>query len=292
MKGLLLAGGTGSRLYPLTIATSKQLLAVYDKPMIYYPLSTLMLAGIQDILVISSPEHTPLMQRLLGDGSAWGISLSYQVQPQPQGIAQAFLLAEHFIAGQPSCLVLGDNIFYGHGLIERLKTSAAIQKGATVFAYYVRDPRDYGIIEFDNNGRVRSIEEKPQTPKSNYAVPGLYFYDSEACRYAKELQPSVRGEYEISSLNQRYLEQGELHVEIFGRGIAWLDTGTQDNLLEANNFVSMIERRTGLKICCPEEIAYRNGWISAADLAAQADKLQATEYGQYLRRLLNMPMKS
>jgi len=292
MKGLLLAGGTGSRLYPLTIATSKQLLAVYDKPMIYYPLSTLMLAGIQDILVISSPEHTPLMQRLLGDGSAWGISLSYQVQPQPQGIAQAFLLAEHFIAGQPSCLVLGDNIFYGHGLIERLKTSAAIQKGATVFAYYVRDPRDYGIIEFDNNGRVRSIEEKPQTPKSNYAVPGLYFYDSEACRYAKELQPSVRGEYEISSLNQRYLEQGELHVEMFGRGIAWLDTGTQDNLLEANNFVSMIERRTGLKICCPEEIAYRNGWISAADLAAQADKLQATEYGQYLRRLLNMPMKS
>ena len=286
MKGLILAGGSGTRLAPLTRAISKQLLPVYDKPMIYYPLSTLMLSGIRDILIISTPQHTPLFETLLGDGRQWGIQLSYKVQPQPGGLAQAFLLGEEFIANQPSCLTLGDNLLYGQGLIQQLRQAAQTTHGALIFAYSVKNPQDYGVVAFDQSGRVTSLEEKPLKPKSNFAVPGLYFYDHRACELAKKIRPSPRGELEITDLNRFYLEEGSLRVEVFGRGTAWLDTGTFDSLHDASSFVGTIEKRTGLKISCPEEIAYRLGWITAEQIQQHALAYKHSDYADYLLQLI------
>jgi glucose-1-phosphate thymidylyltransferase len=287
-KGIILAGGSGTRLYPITQAVSKQLLPVYDKPMIYYPLATLMLAGVREILVINTPHEQALFQRLLGDGSQWGIDIRYAVQPSPDGLAQAFLIGRDFIDGHSSCLVLGDNIFYGVSLTERLRRASAREQGATVFGYWVRDPERYGVAEFDASGRVIGLEEKPAKPKSNYAVTGLYFYDGHACDYAAELRPSARGELEITDLNRRYLDNGALHLEQLGRGFAWLDTGTHESLMEAGNYIETIENRQGLKVCCPEEIAFINGWISAEQVLKAAAPLVKTGYGQYLQRLVQL----
>jgi glucose-1-phosphate thymidylyltransferase len=284
-KGIILAGGSGTRLYPITQAVSKQLLPVYDKPMVYYPLATLMLAGIRDVLVINTPHEQALFQRLLGDGSQWGINISYAVQPSPDGLAQAYIIGRDFVADQPSCLVLGDNIFYGVGLTERMRKAAARTHGATVFGYWVRDPERYGVAEFDANGKVVGLEEKPSNPKSHYAVTGLYFYDNRAVDFAADLKPSPRGELEITDLNRCYLDDESLHLERLGRGYAWLDTGTHESLMEAGEYVQTIENRQGLKICCPEEIAFINGWIDAEQLLRLAAPLAKTGYGQYLQNL-------
>ena len=285
-KGIILAGGSGTRLHPATLAISKQLLPVYDKPMVYYPLSTLMLAGIRDILVISTPQDTPRFEHLLGNGSQWGLNLQYCVQPSPDGLAQAFILGRDFVGGAPSALVLGDNIFYGHDLQAMLQRAHDRTRGSTVFAYHVQDPERYGVVEFDEAFRALSIEEKPPVPKSNYAVTGLYFYDQQVCDIAADIEPSARGELEITDVNRRYLEQGQLNVEIMGRGYAWLDTGTHDSLLEAASFIATLQKRQGLQVACPEEIAYRNGWIDAAELQQLAKPLAKNGYGQYLLGLL------
>ena len=285
-KGIVLAGGSGTRLHPVTLATSKQLLPIFDKPMIYYPLSILMMADIREILVISTPRDTPRFEELLGDGSQWGLTISYAVQPSPDGIAQAFIIAEDFLAGAPAALVLGDNIFYGHDLFKLLKSADARRSGATVFVTHVKDPERYGVASFDRDGKVESIEEKPEKPRSSFAVTGLYFYDSDVVELAKNLKPSARGELEITDLNRIYLERGDLCVEVMNRGYAWLDTGTHESLIEANQFVQTIEHRQGLKICCPEEIAFHKQWISAQQMQAFADLYAKSGYGEYLSQVL------
>ena len=285
-KGIILAGGSGTRLYPLTQVTSKQLLPVYDKPMIYYPLSTLMLAGIRDVLIINTPHEQALFKHLLGDGSQWGMRLQYAVQPEPNGLAEAFIIGRDFVGNDPSCLILGDNIFHGHGLVEVLQRAAQRDEGATVFGYWVGDPERYGVAEFDSNGQVLSLEEKPAKPKSNFAVTGLYFYDGRACEYAAALKPSPRGELEITDLNRRYLAEGALTCERLGRGYAWLDTGTHESLQQAGNFIQTLEERQGLKIACPEEIAFQNGWIDAEQVRRLAAPLAKNGYGRYLLHMI------
>lgn len=287
MKGIILAGGSATRLFPLSKAISKQIMPVYDKPMIYYPLSTLMLAGIKEVLIISTPRDLPMFEQLLGDGKSLGMRFEYKVQEKPNGLAQAFVLGEEFLAGDDACLILGDNMFYGQNFSSMLKKAAQIKSGAMVFGYYVRDPRAYGVVGFDENGNVTSLEEKPAQPKSNYAVPGLYFYDSTVCKRAKALKPSARGEYEITDLNKTYLQEGTLRVELFGRGFAWLDTGNCDSLLEASNFVETIQNRQGFYVACIEEIAWRNGWISDQQLLELGNSLKQTKYGQYIISLVN-----
>ncbi len=289
MKGIILAGGRGTRLFPLTISISKQLLPVYDKPMIYYPLSMLMLAGIKDILVISSPEALPAFETLLGDGKQWGLQFTYTEQSKPRGLSDAFLVNPDFLAGEPVCLILGDNIFFGHGLPEKLRSAANLSNGALIFAYPVRDPQRYGVVEFDNNGYAISIEEKPENPRSQYAVPGLYFYDEDVHKHASNLRPSMRGEIEITDLNQTYLGLGKLQVEVIGRGVAWLDAGTHESLLQAANFVQAVEDRQGMRISCPEEIAFRLGYIDKTQLQHLAKQMNNNEYGQYLMRLAKHP---